>query len=145
MILLKNGPMSNPFEARTVAWVGLGLAGLAAVLFSYRADRRAGCVSAWYDDSAKRLAELPTIEASAKMSALLAAEPGKYKGNATQLAKDTFEVLWATGAFSRDECSGWGDAKDEVEPLAMPTLLTMAVAKVGVILPGVRPGTRPGG
>jgi hypothetical protein len=136
MILLKN-PLQNPFEARTVAWVGIGLAGMAVLLYSYRAYRQSNCVALWYDQNGKRLAEVPTIEASAKMSALLAAQPAVYKGNATQLAKDTFEVLWTTGIFAKEECSGWGDAKEEVERLVMPTLLTMAVAKVGVTVPGI--------
>src|SRR5262245_55227326 len=100
MILLKN-PLQNPFEARTVAWVGIGLAGMAVLLYSYRAYKRSGCVSAWYDQTGKRLAEIPTIEASAKMAALVAAQPALYQGNATLLAKDTFDVLWATSAFSK--------------------------------------------
>lgn len=137
MILLKNGPLTNPFEARTIAWAGIGLAGIAALLYGYRAYRRSECVSAWYNAEQKRLAELPTIEASAKMAAIYGAEPGRYKGNATLLAQDTFEVLWTTGAFSKEVCEGWGDAKDEVQQLVMPTLLTMAVAKVGVTVPGI--------
>lgn len=136
MILLKN-PLANPFEARTLAWAGLGLAGLAVLLYSYRTYRQSACVSSWYDDQTKRLAELPTIEASSKMAALLAAAPTKYQGNATLLAQETFEVLWTTNVFAKEECSGWGDAKEDVERLVMPTLLTMAVAKVGVTVPGI--------
>jgi hypothetical protein len=127
----------NPIEARTAVWVGLGLAAIAGTLYAYRSYARSSCVSTWYDTDAHKLSELATVEASTIMASLFGATPEKYKGNPTLLAQDTFNVLWQTGTFSKDVCSGWGDAQDEVKPLVLPSLIAMAVARTGhTFVPG---------
>lgn len=135
MLILRN-PTQNPLEARTVVWIGVGLAVTAASLYAYRSYRRGSCVTAWYDPDLKRLAEMPSIEASAQMAAMFAASPDKYKGAPTVLADDTFNVLWETGVFSREACAGWGDAREEVKPLVMPSLIAMAITRTGGAGPG---------
>lgn len=131
MLILRNPTYQNPLEARTVVWIGVGLAVAAAGVYAYHSYRRSSCVSAWYDPEAKRLAEASSIEASAQMAAMFAAQPMKYKGNPVILAEDTFNVLWETGTFSREPCSGWGDAREEVKPLVMPSLIAMAIVRTG--------------
>jgi len=130
--------INNPLEARTAVWLGIGAAVIAGTLYAYRSYRRGSCQSAWYDDDAKRLSEQASIEASSTMASFYGANPSKYAGNPVLLAGDTFEVLWSTGSFSRETCAGWGDAKEEVRPLVMPTLIAMAITRTGGV-PG-RPG-----